>query len=59
MGHADNSVYTLRVERRDADGRMEFIEFHGYGELRELIDDIETEAEIRDWFSDDPTKTVG
>ena len=44
--------YTVRVERMDYLGRTEFFEFDGYGLLRELLDDIEAEAEKRNWFKD-------
>ena len=45
-------AYTIRVERMDYAGRKQFFEFDGYGVLRELMDDIEAEAEKRGWFED-------
>lgn len=45
-------AYTIRVERLDYLGRNQFIEFDGYGLLRELMDDIEAEADKRGWFED-------
>ncbi len=45
-------AYAVRVERMDVRGRKEVIEFEGYGLLRELLDDIEAEAEKRNWFED-------
>jgi hypothetical protein len=45
-------AYTIRVERMDYAGRKRFFEFDGYGVLRELMDDIETEAKKRGWFED-------
>ncbi len=45
-------AYAVRVERMDFRGRKEVIEFEGYGLLRELLDDIEAEAEKRNWFEE-------
>lgn len=45
-------AYTIKVERLDSFGKVAAFEFNGYGVLRELIDDIETEAEKRGWFED-------
>lgn len=46
------SAYTVRVERMDYAGRKQHIEFDGYALLRELMDDIEAEADKRGWFED-------
>lgn len=45
-------AYTIRVERLDYLGRKQFIEFDGYGLLRECMDDITMEADKRGWFDD-------
>lgn len=45
-------AYTIRVERLDYAGKTQSFEFDGYGVLRELMDDIESEAEKRGWFED-------
>jgi len=46
-------AYTVRVTRLDYLGRTQHFEFEGYGVLRELLDDIESEAERRGWFEDE------
>jgi hypothetical protein len=46
----DAPAYTIRVERKDHTGKKLSFEFDGYGVLRELMDDIEAEAEKRGWF---------
>jgi hypothetical protein len=45
-------AYTIRVTRLDCAGRIKDFEFDGYGVLRELLDDVEAEAEKRGWFGD-------
>lgn len=45
-------AYTIRVTRLDYLGRTQHFEFDGYGLLRELMDDIEAEADKRGWFED-------
>lgn len=45
-------AYTIRVERMDYAGKKQAFEFEGYGVLRELMDDIEAEADKRGWFED-------
>jgi hypothetical protein len=45
-------AYTIRVTRLDCAGRIKDFEFDGYGVLRELLDDVEAEAEKRGWFED-------
>ena len=45
-------AYTIRVTRLDYKGRTKHFEFDGYGVLRELMDDVEAEAEKRGWFEE-------
>lgn len=47
-------AYTIRVERMDYRGKKQSFEFAEYGVLRELMDDIEAEADKRGWFKDIP-----
>ena len=47
----ENTYYTIRVSRTDVVGKpAASFEFGGYGILRELLDDIEDEAQKRGWF---------
>ncbi len=56
LAHGD-PAYTIRVTRMDYAGKNQYFEFEfdGYGVLRELLDDIEKEAEKRGWFEDTTT----
>lgn len=49
------ATFTIRVNRSDNAGKTQHIEFDGYGLLRELMADIETEADKRGWFEDTST----
>jgi hypothetical protein len=46
------AAFTVRVQRLDYLGRTQQFEFDGYALLRELLDDIEGEAERRGWMTE-------
>lgn len=57
----DNPIpdsFSIRVVALHKDGSQDVFEFDDYGLLRELLNDVEEEAEKRGWFTEPPTEGI-